>query len=83
MVDESSSCLEMDTESMDAIMDSFPSISEDRPVVTPAGRERAAFLVTRRDDLRDMVVLSRSSTYLAEIRDLGCHRHCFVQSVTM
>ena len=52
---------------MDAIMDSFPSISEDRPVVTPAGRERAAFLGTRRDDLRDMVVLSRSSTYLAEI----------------
>jgi len=40
---------------MEAIVDSFPSIREERPVDTPAGRERAAFFGVRRDDRRDML----------------------------
>ena len=40
---------------MEAIVDSFPSIREERPVDTPVGRERAAFFGVRRDDRRDML----------------------------
>jgi len=40
---------------MEAIVDSFPSIREERPVDVPVGRERAAFFGVRRDDRRDML----------------------------
>lgn len=40
---------------MEAIVDSFPSIREERPVDMPVGRERAAFFGVRRDDRRDML----------------------------
>lgn len=49
------SFFEMETDSMDAIVDSLPSIREERPVDVPAERERAAFFGVRRDDRRDML----------------------------
>ena len=53
---EESTLLEMETDSMEAIVDSFPSIREERPVVMPVGRDRAAFWGMRRDDdRRDML----------------------------
>ena len=47
--------LGMETDSIDAIVDSFPSIKEERPVDVPAERDTAAFFGTRRDDRRDML----------------------------
>lgn len=47
--------LGMETDSMDAIVVSFPSIREERPVDVPAEREMAAFFGVRRDDRRDML----------------------------
>ncbi len=60
------SSLGMETDSMDAIVDSFPSIKEERPVDVPAERDTAAFFGTRRDDRRDMlqcVLLLRALWY--------------------
>jgi len=56
---------------MEAIVDSFPSIREERPVDTPVGRERAAFFGVRRDDRRDML----QCWYNAMIHIMGwwCH----------
>lgn len=55
--DDVSLCLEMVTDSMDAIVASLPSIREERPVDVPPERDGAAFFGVRRDDRRDMFQL--------------------------
>ena len=46
---------EIETDSMDAIVASLPSIREERPVDVPPERDGAAFFGARRDDRRDML----------------------------
>ena len=53
--DDDVSFLEMETDSMEAIVVSLPSTREERPVDVPVERARAAFFGARRDDRRDML----------------------------
>jgi hypothetical protein len=47
---------EIEADNMDPIVDSLPSIREERPVLTPMERDRAAFFGAQRDDdRRDML----------------------------
>ena len=55
VADDDVSLLEMETDSMEAIVASLPSISEERPVDVPTERVSAAFFGARRDDRRDML----------------------------